>query len=417
MDTIHIWGGVALQGEVCIQGSKNATLPILAATLLTGECSYIRNCPRISDVYAMISLLQSLGCIVNWQENGILVDSSQVRRGEMRSEAVRGMRSSLCLLGAMLGRCSEVVMEYPGGCVIGTRPIDLHIDALKQMGVEFKEEAGLLRASADRLHGAGICLSRSSVGATENIILAGVMAEGDTELKGAAKEPEIVALCRYLERCGACIEGIGTDCLCIKGGRTLYGTDFEVPADRIVAGTYLLTCIGTGGNVFLGKAPWREMEAVTDLAERMGGKLCISDNGIYVQGPDRPRAIEYVATAPYPGFPTDLQSVALAVETVGDGKTVIEEKIFENRFRVVEELRRMGANIQQLDASRVLVEGVPALHGAAVEARELRGGAALVAAGLMARDKSSVSGCLYIYRGYENICRDFRELGARIISV
>jgi len=190
-----------------------------------------------------------------------------------------------------------------------------------------------------------------------------------------------------------------------------------VPADRIVAGTYLLTCIGTGGNVFLGKAPWREMEAVTDLAERMGGKLCISDNGIYVQGPDRPRAIEYVATAPYPGFPTDLQSVALAVETVGDGKTVIEEKIFENRFRVVEELRRMGANIQQLDASRVLVEGVPALHGAAVEARELRGGAALVAAGLMARDKSSVSGCLYIYRGYENICRDFRELGARIISV
>lgn len=417
MDSIHIWGGVALQGEVCIQGSKNATLPILAATLLTGECSYIRNCPRISDVYAMISLLQSVGCIVNWQENGVLVDSSRVRRGEMRSEAVRGMRSSLCLLGAMLGRCNEVVMEHPGGCVIGSRPIDLHIGALQQMGVEFKEEAGLLKAAADRLHGAKIILSRPSVGATENIILAAVMAEGTTELQGAAREPEITALCRYLECCGACIEGIGTEYLCIKGGRRLYGTDFAVPADRIVAGTYLLTCIGTGGNLFLGKAPWREMEAVTELAKHMGGKLCISERGIYVQGPDKPKAVECIETAPYPGFPTDLQSVALAVETIGDGTTVIEEKIFENRFRVVEELRRMGANIRQLNETKVLVEGVPALRGAAVEARELRGGAALVAAGLMAKGETSVSECLYIYRGYENICRDFRELGARIISV
>lgn len=417
MDSIHIWGGVALQGEVCIQGSKNATLPILAATLLTGECSYIGNCPRISDVYAMTSLLQSLGCIVNWKENGILVDSSKVRRGEMCSEAVRGMRSSLFLLGAMLGRCSEVVMEHPGGCVIGSRPIDLHIAALEQMGVEFKEEAGLLKATADRLHGARINLPKPSVGATENIILAGVMAEGDTLLEGAAREPEITALCRYLEGCGACIEGIGTGSLLIRGGRTLYGTSFEVPADRIVAGTYLLACIGTGGSMFLKKAPREEMEAVTLLAERMGGKLCISDKGIYVQGPDRPKSVERIETAPYPGFPTDLQSVALAVETIGEGATVIEEKIFENRFRIVEELRKMGADIRQLDETRALVRGVPSLQGASLEAKELRGGAALVAAGLMARGRTCVSGCLYIYRGYENICRDFKELGARIISV
>lgn len=417
MDSIHIWGGVALQGEVCIQGSKNATLPILAATLLTGECSYIGNCPRISDVYAMTSLLQSLGCIVSWQENGILVDSSRVKRGDMCSEAVRGMRSSLCLLGAMLGRCGEVVMEHPGGCVIGSRPIDLHISALEQMGVEFQEEAGLLKAFAPRLHGARVRLPKPSVGATENIILAGVMAEGDTVLEGAAREPEVTALCRYLQGCGACIEGIGTECLGIRGGRKLYGTDFRVPADRIVAGTYLLACIGTGGSIFLENAPREEMKAVTDLARRMGGKLCISEKGIYVQGPDRPRAVECIRTEPYPGFPTDLQSVALAVETVGDGDTVIEERIFENRFRVVEELRRMGACIEQTDEARVLVRGVPVLHGACTEAKELRGGAALVAAGLMARGKSCVSGCLYIYRGYENICRDFRELGARIISV
>ncbi len=417
MDSIHIWGGVALQGEVCIQGSKNATLPILAATLLTGECSYIGNCPRISDVYAMASLLQSLGCIVRFKENGISVDSSRVKRGDMRSEAVKGMRSSLCLLGAMLGRCSEVAMEYPGGCVIGSRPIDLHIGALKQMGVEFQEEAGLLKATADRLHGAEIKLPKPSVGATENIILAGVMAEGDTVLEGAAMEPEISALCRYLERCGACIEGSGTERLLIRGGRTLYGADFEVPADRIVAGTYLLAGVGTGGSLFLDKAPQDEMGAVIELARRMGGKLCISEKGIYVQGPDRPRSVERIETAPYPGFPTDLQSVALAVETMGDGDTVIEEKIFENRFRVVEELRKMGACIEQTDETRVLVRGVPALRGAETEAKELRGGAALAVAGLMARGKTCVSGCLYIYRGYENICRDFRELGARIISV
>ncbi len=417
MDSIHIWGGVALQGEVCIQGSKNATLPILAATLLTGECSYIRNCPRISDVYAMVSLLQALGCIVSWQEDGIKVDSSGARQEEMCSEAVKGMRSSLCLLGAMLGRYSEVVMEHPGGCVIGSRPIDLHIEALKQMGVEFREEGGLLKAVSDRLHGAEIRLSKPSVGATENIILAGVMAEGDTVLKGAAKEPEISALCRYLEACGACIEGIGTECLVIRGGRTLYGTDFVVPADRIVAGTYLLAGVGTGGSIFLEKAPCDEMEAVIELARRMGGHLCLSEKGIYVQGPDRPKSVDSIETAAYPGFPTDLQSVALAVEAMGDGDTLISETIFENRFRVVDELRKMGADIEQIDRSKVLVRGVPALRGTEVEAKELRGGAALTVAGLMAQGKTDVSGCLFIYRGYENICRDFRELGARIVSV
>lgn len=417
MDSIHIWGGVALQGEVCIQGSKNATLPILAATLLTGECSYIRNCPKISDVYAMVSLLQGLGCTVNWQEDGIKVDSSGVRCGEMRSEAVKGMRSSLCLLGAMLGRCREVVMEHPGGCVIGSRPIDLHVEALERMGVEFREESGLLKAVSDGLHGAEIRLVKPSVGATENIVLAGVMAEGDTILQGAAREPEITALCRYLAGCGACIEGVGTERLVIRGGRTLHGTDFEVPADRIVAGTYLFACVGTGGSIFLEKAPCDEMGTVIELAQRMGGNLCLSENGIYVQGPERPKCVNMIETAPYPGFPTDLQSVALAVGTIGDGETIVSETIFENRFRVVDELRKMGADIERIDEKTVLVRGVPALRGAETEAKELRGGAALTVAGLMAQGRTGISGCLYIYRGYENICKDLRELGARIISV
>ena len=417
MDTIHIRGGVALQGKVCIQGSKNATLPVLAATLLNGEVSYIGNCPRIADVYAMAGLLQSLGCVVNWQENGLTVDSSKVRRGDICSEAVRGMRSSLCLLGAMLGRCNEVVMEYPGGCVIGSRPIDLHITALRQMGVEFSEEGGVLHATADRLHGAEIHMPKPSVGATENIILAAVMAEGDTILDGAAREPEIEALCRYLQLCGAEIDGAGTDRLVIRGGKKLYGADFEVPADRIVAGTYLMACMGTGGSIFLENAPVGELGAVLELAEQMGGKLCSSDSGVYVQGPERTLAVKQIVTAPYPGFPTDLQSLVLAVETIADGETLVEETIFENRFRVVEELRRMGGDIEQLDAFRVRVRGVERLKGAEVTAKELRGGAALVVAGLMADGRTTVSGCPYIYRGYENICRDLRELGARVISV
>ena len=405
-----------MQGKVRIQGSKNAALPILAGTLLSTEQSLIRNCPKIADVYAMISLLKSLGCTVNWQERGLCIDPSSVRCGEVGSEAVTGMRSSLCLLGALIGRCREVVMEHPGGCVIGQRPIDLHLTALKQMGVVFEEEEGRLKALTDRLCGAHIILPFPSVGATENVVLAAVLAEGDTLLEGAATEPEITALCRYLQACGAHIEGVATERLLIRGGSTLYGTDFTVPADRIVAGTYLFGCIGAGGSILLEDAPWEDMEAVLKTAERMGGSLCVSQEGIYVQAPRRLKAVECISTAPYPGFPTDLQSVVLTVAARADGNSLIRETIFENRFRVVEELTRMGACMEVQDPKTVLVRGVEQLGGARVEARELRGGAALVVAGLMALGETTVTGCRYIHRGYENICRDFRELGARVTS-
>lgn len=417
MDSIHIQGGIALQGKVRIQGSKNASLPILAATLLAREPSYIRNCPRIADVYAMVSLLKSLGCLVNWQEDGLLVDSSRMNCETMSGEAVKGMRSSLCLLGALLGRCGEVVMEYPGGCIIGERPIDLHLQALSRMGVTFLEEEGLLHAVAEELHGAQIELPFPSVGATENIILAGVLAEGDTVICGAAMEPEVSALCRYLQCCGADIEGIGTARLVLHGGRKLYGADFTVPADRIVAGTYLLGCVGAGGCVLLEAAPAGEMEAVLELVSRMGALSWVTEEGIYVQAPRRPMAVKELVTAPYPGFPTDLQSMALTVLTLGEGQSVIRETIFENRFRVTEELKRMGADIRPLDNNAVTVYGKERLLGSRVEARELRGGAALVIAGLMAEGDTRIEGCRYIYRGYENICRDFRELGARIAGV
>lgn len=417
MDSIHIQGGVSLQGKVRIQGSKNASLPILAAALLTKETSFIRNCPRIADVHKMVSLLGCLGCHVRWEDGGVRITAQNVCRGELPAEAIVGMRSSLCLLGALLGRCGEIVMEYPGGCVIGARPINLHISALEQMGVVFWEEKGRLTAATDGLHGAEITLPIASVGATENIILAAVMAEGNTWIRGASREPEVVALCRYLEHCGAWVEGIGSSLICIQGGRTLYGADYTVPADRIVAGTYLFGCVGAGGNVLLEQAPWEEMGAVIQAAEEMGAQCTVSKEGLFVQAPKRPAAISRLQTASYPGFPTDLQSMALAVETVGAGVSEIEETIFENRFRVVEPLIRMGADIVLLEGGRVQVKGVERLQGALVEAKELRGGAALILAGLMAEGETTVTGCSYVYRGYENICRDLRELGARIISV
>lgn len=417
MDSIHIQGGVALRGKVRIQGSKNAALPVLAATLLTKETSCIHNCPKIADVHRMVSLLRSLGLQVRWEENGIRVNALNICRGELPRDAVTGMRSSLCLLGALVGRCGEVQMEYPGGCMIGKRPIDLHIRALEKMGVAFREENGMLYAKTADLHGADIELPIPSVGATENIILAAVMADGDTTITGAAMEPEVEALCRYLENCGADIEGIGSDRINIRGGKALYGTDYYVPEDRIVAGTYLFGAIATGGCVLLERAPYRQMEAVLQVARGMGAQCDVEREGIYVQACERPQAVPLIKTAPYPGFPTDLQSMALAVMTGADGQCEIEEQIFENRFQVVEPLTKMGARIRILGPTGVLVNGVEKLYGAQMEAKELRGGAALLLAALAAEGESVIAGCSYIYRGYENICKDLRELGARVASV
>lgn len=422
MDSIHIQGGVALRGKVCIQGSKNASLPILAATLLTKETSCIYNCPKIADVYCMVSLLRSLGANVRWERNGIRVNAQNVymssqNKGGMPAESVKGMRSSLCLLGALIGRCGRVAMEYPGGCVIGERPIDIHMESLKKMGVEFLEQDGMLTAKAKHLHGADIRLPFPSVGATENIILAAVMAEGDTNIIGAAREPEVTALCEYLECCGARIEGAGSCHIKIYGAGQLYGADYCIPSDRIVAGTYLFGAVATKGCVLLENAPVCHMEAALRVAQQMGAKCDLTKEGVYVQTEERPCAIPFLRTAPYPGFPTDLQSPALAVLTKADGKSIIEETIFENRFRVVEPLRTMGADIEKSGSNKVIVRGVETLYGARMEAKELRGGAALLLAGLSAEGESVVTGCSYIYRGYENICKDFRELGARIVSV
>lgn len=414
MDTIYIKGGVSLQGNVKIQGSKNAALPILAASILTGEVSTISNCPKISDIYQMLRILESIGCKVKWEKNGVIIDPSNLVPNKLPTSAIVGMRSSLCMLGAMLGRFGKVVMEHPGGCIIGERPIDLHIEALKRMGASFIEDENVIYGSLEQeLEGAVIELPFPSVGATENIILASVMARGNTYIIGAAREPEVVALCEYLCLCGALIEGAGSDVIMIEGNRRLFGAEYRVPADRIVAGTYLFATIATKGCVLLEEAPCGQMKSVIEVARNMGAICQKSQEGLYVEGGDGKLSQYFFQTKVYPGFPTDLQSLLLPTLTRFENASEVEETIFENRFRIVGELQRMGANIMEIPPRRVRIFQSE-LKGAEVEAKELRGGAALVIAGLMANGVTVVKNCEYIARGYENICKDLQDLGARL---
>lgn len=417
METIHVYGGVPLQGQVGIQGSKNAALPILAASILTKGSSMLYNCPKIADVFHMITLLKSMGCKVTWEDGGISVNSDSLKSSAMPKEESISMRSSITLLGAILSRFGEAFMEYPGGCIIGERPIDLHKQALEKMGVVFNDVEKRLYASTTGLKGADIQFSFPSVGATENVILAGVLAEGTTVIENAAKEPEITALCRYLNACGADISGEGTQRIVIRGVEELNGTAFTVPADRIVAGTYLYGCLAAGGSILLKNVEPQDMLAVLRQSEMMGAQYQCTEEGIYIQAPERLQSNCLVRTEVFPGFPTDLQSPVLVAMSVAQGDGFIEETIFEDRFHIVEPLKQMGADITVLDKKHLNVQGVDSLNGCRVSAQELRGGAALVLAGLCAQGETVIENYRFIERGYENICKDLRELGARIYCV
>ncbi len=424
MRAIYVQGGIKLQGKVRIQGSKNGALPILAAALLTDGESYLKNCPRITDVYQMLRLLQCLGCKCCWEADGVKISSGHVSLSNLPVEAIRGMRSSMYLMGALLGRCGCLEMERPGGCVIGARPIDFHLNALARMGARFRECDGRIIGEAPKgLHGAEITLPMPSVGATENVLLAAAAAEGRTVLRGAAMEPEVGMLCEYLVACGADIDGVGTDCLIVQGtgqkpgAMALKGAEYRIPADRIVAGTYLMACLGAGGNVLLERAPTEQLEAARRLFVGLGGEWQETEEGLYLQSPTELRHCPGLVTGPYPAFPTDMQSAALTALTGATGECLVEETIFENRFQILPSLAQMGADVEQIDSFRAIVRGPSKLVGTKVEAKELRGGAALVLAGLMAEGETKITGCQYIERGYENICRDMRELGARIYCV
>lgn len=412
MSTIHVVGGERLDGSIEVHGSKNAALPILAATLLTEGVNVIENCPQIKDVAEMMEILRGLGCRVWTNEKKLFIQAPKCLENKIDKKHIISMRSSIILLGVLLGENGAVCMEYPGGCMIGARPVDMHITGLEKMGCHFEHSQKVLCAKTERLKGATIFLEFPSVGATENLILAAVKAEGDTSIFGAAKEPEIVHLCEFLNLCGGKISGAGTDCIHIEGVAQLKACSYIVPADRIVAGTYLMCALATKGKVFLKNAPVSEMETVIYVLKKMGALIETLENGLFVNG-DVELVANDVKTDVYPGFPTDLQSpmVVLMTGTLGSGK--IKENIYENRFHIIEELRKMNSKLV-VNENEVKIVGPQKLKGNCVRARELRGNAALVMAGLMAEGETEILDSDYVKRGYEDICRDLRNLGAII---
>ncbi len=412
MDAVRIYGGKCLEGQTTIQGSKNASLPILAATLLIDGICEIENCPEISDVYHMLRLLKSLGCEVERKGTLVRVNTEKLSECDMPSDSVGVMRSSIMLLGALLARTGRVCMEYPGGCVIGSRPINLHLQSLRKMGVVIEENETGFCAETSRLRGTVLKLPFVSVGVTENAILAAVLAEGETVIKPAAREPEIQALCEFLQRAGAKIDGIGSNCLVIHGVNRLHAVRYRVPADRIVAGTYLSACMCTGGRIFLRDAPAHHMESVLNCAVEMGAAIEYETDGILINGRDHEATCHMLATGCYPAFPTDMQSPFMVVMALSGQRGCIEETVFENRFRIVPELCKMGADITVHGNTAYI--GSSKLHGAIVQAEELRGGAALVVAALAAEGTSIVTNRHYIDRGYEDIVLSLRQLGASI---
>lgn len=413
MDAVRIYGGNCLNGQTTIQGSKNASLPILAATLLINGICEIENCPDISDVYHMQRLLESLGCRVEREDSLVRVDTSCLRESNMPADSVGVMRSSIMLLGALLARTGSVRMEYPGGCVIGARPIDLHLQSLRRMGVAIEQQKLGFSAKSAGLRGMVFRLPFVSVGVTENLLLAAVLAEGETVIEPAAREPEIQALCEFLISAGAKIEGTGSDRLVIHGVEKLMPVRYRVPADRIVAGTYMCSCMCAGGSVFLKDAPVRDMEVVVEYARKLGAVVSCESDGILVAGRACGSLSCALRTGCYPDFPTDLQSPFMVVMAASGKRGRIEETVFENRFRIVPELMKMGADIS-VQGNTAYVNGVRRLHGAVVQAKELRGGAALVVAALAAEGTSIVTNRHYIDRGYEDIVFRLRELGAKI---
>ncbi len=409
-----IEGGVPLEGEITLQGAKNAVLPILAATVLSGGKNTIYNCPDLADVESTIEVLENLGCKVQRHGNILVIDSSSVSGYTIPEQLMRKMRSSIIFLGAIIARMGRASVSMPGGCEIGSRPIDLHLKALSALGIEISESYGYINCTADKIVGADIHLDFPSVGATENIMLAASMAEGITTIENAAREPEIVDLANFLNRMGAKISGEGGSVIRIEGVASLSGVEHTIMPDRIVAGTYLASVTATRGELVLQGANPSHMSAILNLLSDMGARIFREDSRIILSMKKRPKAIPMIKTMPYPGFPTDIQSPFMALSAIADGTSVFVENIFENRYQHTGELVRMGADIR-CGGRCAVVSGVSRLSGTNVVAKELRGGASLVVAGLTADGITTIDNISYIDRGYDKIECYLASIGAKII--
>lgn len=415
MGEYHVQGGRKISGEIKVEGSKNAILPILASVVLNSGISVIHNCPRISDTFVSIEILEAIGCKVKMEGNTLIIDSSTANNFEVPEYLVTEMRSSIIFLGGVLGRFGNVKISYPGGCELGLRPIDLHLKSLRKLGVEIIEEYGFIICSAKNLKGTKINLDFPSVGATENIMLTAVFAEGCTVITNAAKEPEIIDLQNFLKCMGAKISGAGTDTIVIEGVKKLNDVEYTVMPDRIVAGTFLVAAAITHGSITIRDAVSEHIYPITSKLMETGCNIVEENDKIYLKAPKIIRPINRLRTHPHPGFPTDMQPQFMALLTIASGASLIEETVFESRNKHINELMRMGADIiLSQDGMTSIVKGVDKLNASTVCSKDLRGGAALILAGLAAEGKTIVTDSKHVERGYESIEKSLSQLGAEI---
>ena len=415
MDKLKILGGLPLVGEVQAAGAKNAALPILCASLLTADPLELSNVPQLQDIATTIRLLKLLGVKTERDEERLTLQADSLVSTEAPYELVKTMRASILVLGPLLARFGEARVSLPGGCAIGQRPVDQHIKGLQAMGAQIEIEQGFVVARATRLKGARIVTDMVTVTGTENLMMAACLAEGETILENAAREPEVVDLAKVLVAMGAQIEGAGTDRLVIRGVERLHGASHRIMADRIETGTFLCAAAACGGDVTVRATdPW-SMDVTIDRLRETGATLTSGPDWVRLQANGRPRAVS-VRTAPYPGFATDMQAQFMALDAVAEGTATVVETIFENRFMHVQELRRLGANIR-IEGNAAIVQGVPALSGATVMATDLRASASLVIAGLAARGETTVERIYHLDRGYARMEARLQALGARIERV
>jgi UDP-N-acetylglucosamine 1-carboxyvinyltransferase len=416
MDRLIIEGGVPLAGEITVSGAKNATLPILTAALLTTEPLTVSNVPHLRDVTTTLNLLAQMGVGVSMDEKlGVELTAARIREPVAPYELVKTMRASVLVLGPLTARCGEARVSLPGGCAIGLRPVDQHLKGLQAMGAEVAIEQGYILVRAKRLRGARICMDLVTVTGTENIMMAATLAEGTTVIENAAREPEVADLAHCLNAMGARVQGAGSDVITVEGVDRLHGARYRVMPDRIETGTYLAAAAATGGSVRLTGARPEILDAVLEKLRETGARITTGPDWVALESNGALSAVN-VRTAPYPAFPTDMQAQFMALDSIARGTALVTETVFENRFMHVQELKRLGADIE-VEGNTAVVKGVAHLDGATVMATDLRASASLVLGGLIARGATTVERVYHLDRGYERIEEKLSKLGARIKRV
>ena len=417
MEKLLIKGGTSLKGEISCSGAKNAALPMIAATILSDEDIILKNLPYLQDITTMFELLGSMGADIILNENmNFTIATNNLKEKEARYELVKTMRASILVLGPLVAKYGEAKIALPGGCAIGSRPVNYHLDALEQLGATITLKNGYIEASAKKLIGSKIKFDGITVTGTENIMMAACLAEGTTTLTNVAKEPEIIDLAEFLNKMGAKISGAGSDEITIKGVERLYRTEHSIPADRIEAGTYLVAAAVTNGEIKINGINPNRLIKVLDKLIETGAKVETSEDSIsLIMNQDKPKPVD-ITTAPFPEFPTDMQAQFSVINALANGVSNIYETVFENRFMHVQELNRMGCNIQ-INGNQAIIEGVDSLYGAEVMATDLRASASLILAGLCAKGETKVDRIYHIDRGYERIEEKLNYLGANIIRL